>query len=97
MNRLLLGSDAGAQGDVHGYINTGLHTVSAAQGTQDMARLDGTTSTILEGPLVRRNVRFVVAVGVGEATQAGPLPRLTASPPRQGSKKSPMLTSGGKK
>lgn len=31
MNRLPLGSDAGAQGDVHGYINTGLHTVSAAQ------------------------------------------------------------------
>lgn len=46
---------------------------------QDMARLDGTTITILEGPLVGRNVRFVVAVGVGEATQAGPLPRFTAS------------------
>lgn len=59
MNRPPLGSDAGAQGNVLGYITTRPHTVSMAQATQDMARLDGTTTTILEGPLEGRNVRLV--------------------------------------
>lgn len=99
MNRPPLGSDAGAQGNVHRNINTRPHTVSTRQATQDMARLDGTTITILEGPLVGRNVRLVVSVGVGEATQNWPrLDPFQGSRPQHpaGIQKSPMSNSGGK-
>lgn len=67
--------------------------------TQDTARLDGTTTTILEGPLMGRNVRLVVSVGVGEATQNWPrLDPFQDSRPQHpaGIQKSPMSNSGAK-
>lgn len=100
MNRPPLGSDAGAQGNVLGYmINTLPHTVSTGQATQDMARLDGTTITILEGPLVRRNVRLWCQLVWVKLPKTGPgwTPSKARGPRHPaGIPKSPMSNSGGK-